>query len=252
MTTIDGCCGVGRDAIQRTATRRRRRWPGRGCRSSSCSRRRGRAAPAPCGCRSSSPAGAWRSCAAACDSRRAWSSPGRAPPASWPGGRRPHGRGDGRWRRCGGPATAGGTRTRTASPATSARPDICDPVRPASRPSRGRVPGRAGAGPRGRGAGPPGPARAARGSMTTRSLSPLPWRTVSWLRSRSMSLTRSRQHSMTRSPAPYISRVIRPYGSVVGSRSTASRSWRTSSGERTTGRRRLRRARTASKAPRSR
>jgi len=41
------------------------------------------------------------------------------------------------------------------------------------------------------------------GSMVTRSLNPLPSRTVIWLRSKSTSLIRSRKHSSNRIPVPY-------------------------------------------------
>ena len=50
----------------------------RACRSSSCSRRGGRAAPAPCGCRSPPPAGAWRTSGAACGSVTGLAMPARA------------------------------------------------------------------------------------------------------------------------------------------------------------------------------
>ena len=43
---------------------------------------------------------------------------------------------------------------------------------------------------------------AAVGSMVTRSLAPLPLRTISWLAAKSMSLMRSCAHSSSRRPAP--------------------------------------------------
>ena len=167
-------------------------------RSSSSARLGARVVPAPFGCHIPPRAGASQSSAAMCAARLAWSHPLHAPPARLPSAR---------------PIRARDTVTapQIANRGTRARPETQIATPPPVRRRIRRLPL-----DRVRKHDASQSVRngsfALAGSIVTRSLRPLPWRTVIRSRSKSRSFTRSSRHSSRRSPAPYSGVTIRRKG----------------------------------------